>query len=167
MASPRFLNVTCSSCGQSFGPGDHGFSHCVHHVLGLTLTVAERAIHRRAIEALSHAPDSDLLASSRLALLTFAEGLEPDEFAPFLHDKLEDVAGGYEAEARKLGENYPAHERCGFVRDLIDEHDQVAEELSSLALDLDTAMRLEGLPSPDAFTKSRLDWSALAGRRAA
>ena len=29
--SPRFPDVGCSSCGQSFGPGDHGFSHCEHH----------------------------------------------------------------------------------------------------------------------------------------
>lgn len=29
--SPRFDNVSCSHCGQSFGPGDHGFSHCDLH----------------------------------------------------------------------------------------------------------------------------------------
>lgn len=28
---PRFENVGCSQCGRSFGPGDHGFSHCENH----------------------------------------------------------------------------------------------------------------------------------------
>jgi len=27
----RFDNVSCSQCGRSFGPGDHGFSHCQDH----------------------------------------------------------------------------------------------------------------------------------------
>ena len=29
----RYLhhNVSCSSCGNDFGPGDHGFSHCESH----------------------------------------------------------------------------------------------------------------------------------------
>lgn len=30
-ATPRFADVSCSHCGQSFGPGDHGFSHCENH----------------------------------------------------------------------------------------------------------------------------------------
>lgn len=29
--SPRFAHVSCSQCGQDFGPGDHGYSHCVNH----------------------------------------------------------------------------------------------------------------------------------------
>lgn len=29
--APRFQNVSCSSCGQSFGPGNEGFSHCDNH----------------------------------------------------------------------------------------------------------------------------------------
>ena len=28
---PRFENTFCSQCGQEFGPGDHGFSHCRNH----------------------------------------------------------------------------------------------------------------------------------------
>lgn len=28
---PKFPMVYCSSCGQGFGPGDHGFSHCGNH----------------------------------------------------------------------------------------------------------------------------------------
>jgi hypothetical protein len=27
----RFALVHCSQCGQSFGPGDSGFSHCDDH----------------------------------------------------------------------------------------------------------------------------------------
>ena len=27
----RFAETSCSQCGQSFGPGDHGFSHCNSH----------------------------------------------------------------------------------------------------------------------------------------
>lgn len=29
--APRFADVSCSQCGRSFGPGDHGFSHCASH----------------------------------------------------------------------------------------------------------------------------------------
>jgi hypothetical protein len=29
--SPKFQNVSCSQCGQSFGPGNSGFSHCADH----------------------------------------------------------------------------------------------------------------------------------------
>ena len=28
---PRFANVSCSQCGQDFGPGNEGFSHCDQH----------------------------------------------------------------------------------------------------------------------------------------
>ncbi len=28
---PRFELVFCSQCGESFGPGDEGFSHCADH----------------------------------------------------------------------------------------------------------------------------------------
>jgi hypothetical protein len=27
----KFDNVFCSNCGRTFGPGDHGFSHCENH----------------------------------------------------------------------------------------------------------------------------------------
>lgn len=29
--NPRFDEVFCSSCGESFGPGNNGFSHCESH----------------------------------------------------------------------------------------------------------------------------------------
>lgn len=31
MRPPRFENVSCSSCGRDFGPGDWGYSHCADH----------------------------------------------------------------------------------------------------------------------------------------
>ena len=27
----KFGNVYCSQCGKSFGPGNHGYSHCENH----------------------------------------------------------------------------------------------------------------------------------------
>lgn len=33
----RFPQVFCSACGECFGPGDNGFSHCENHA-GLTPT---------------------------------------------------------------------------------------------------------------------------------
>ena len=27
----RFPEISCSSCGRSFGPGNHGYSHCFNH----------------------------------------------------------------------------------------------------------------------------------------
>lgn len=29
--SPRFAETYCSQCGRSFGPGNHGYSHCKDH----------------------------------------------------------------------------------------------------------------------------------------
>ena len=29
--APKFPVTWCSRCGQEFGPGDHGFSHCENH----------------------------------------------------------------------------------------------------------------------------------------
>ena len=28
---PKYSEVFCSQCGESQGPGDHGFSHCEDH----------------------------------------------------------------------------------------------------------------------------------------
>lgn len=28
---PRFQSVWCSQCGEEFGPGMHGYSHCIEH----------------------------------------------------------------------------------------------------------------------------------------
>lgn len=29
--TPMFVTTHCSQCGKSFGPGDHGYSHCSSH----------------------------------------------------------------------------------------------------------------------------------------
>lgn len=34
----KFQNVYCSQCGQGFGPGDSGFSHCQDHSASAWLT---------------------------------------------------------------------------------------------------------------------------------
>lgn len=31
IVEPRFPDVSCSMCGRSFGPGNHGFSSCDEH----------------------------------------------------------------------------------------------------------------------------------------
>jgi hypothetical protein len=28
---PKFAETFCSQCGRTFGPGDHGYSHCQDH----------------------------------------------------------------------------------------------------------------------------------------
>ena len=46
---PKFKNTYCSQCGQKFGPGDSGYSHCHDHltefqILDIALDIA---VHRR------------------------------------------------------------------------------------------------------------------------
>ena len=42
---PQFQNTFCSQCGQEFGPGDHGYSHCRNHRLpSSTTTTSENEI---------------------------------------------------------------------------------------------------------------------------
>src|SRR3990167_3849308 len=40
--SPRFSNVSCSQCGNDFGPGDSGVSHCENHKDRSSLTGLRR-----------------------------------------------------------------------------------------------------------------------------
>lgn len=42
-ASHKFPNVSCSQCGQDFGPGEHGFSHCANHAGQLPILYSEPA----------------------------------------------------------------------------------------------------------------------------
>lgn len=39
----RFPVTHCSNCGNAFGPGDHGFSHCKHHKGKRPLTAREES----------------------------------------------------------------------------------------------------------------------------
>jgi len=47
----RFSITGCSQCGQSFGPGDHGFSHCKNHKGLRTLALNTLATPTREDEA--------------------------------------------------------------------------------------------------------------------
>lgn len=31
LMTPQFDETSCSQCGRTFGPGNHGFSHCRDH----------------------------------------------------------------------------------------------------------------------------------------
>lgn len=47
IGAPRFQCVFCSQCGQAFGPGDSGFSHCnSHKQLRAISWQEERALER-------------------------------------------------------------------------------------------------------------------------
>lgn len=41
--APRFPVTYCSQCGNAFGPGDHGFSHCKNHRGKRSLTAREES----------------------------------------------------------------------------------------------------------------------------
>ena len=43
---PRFPVTYCSSCGEEFGPGESGYSHCDDH-LDLDIIVATQALKAR------------------------------------------------------------------------------------------------------------------------
>ena len=36
----KFGNTSCSQCGEWFGPGEHGFSHCENHNKSVQLTAS-------------------------------------------------------------------------------------------------------------------------------
>ena len=42
----HFDNVSCSQCGQSFGPGDSGYSHCADHTES-SISITEMLIEFR------------------------------------------------------------------------------------------------------------------------
>jgi hypothetical protein len=47
----KFQNTFCSQCGEEFGPGDHGYSHCSNHRLpSFTTTTSERELMNNEIE---------------------------------------------------------------------------------------------------------------------
>ncbi|HEX8350521.1 MAG TPA: hypothetical protein VF598_11205 [Hymenobacter sp.] len=58
----KFAQTSCSQCGQTFGPGDHGFSHCDNHrnrpapiVLPTGLQLARRAVRLYSCDLASKA----------------------------------------------------------------------------------------------------------------
>ena len=47
----KFQYTFCSQCGEEFGPGDHGYSHCSNHRLpSSTTTTSERELMNNEIE---------------------------------------------------------------------------------------------------------------------
>lgn len=43
-AQPLFQKTSCSQCGQEFGPGDHGYSHCENHRGGRRWATEDRRL---------------------------------------------------------------------------------------------------------------------------
>lgn len=52
---PRFPITGCSQCGQAFGPGNSGFSHCKHHKGMRPLTAREESAAMAAADAKNEA----------------------------------------------------------------------------------------------------------------
>jgi len=48
----KFQNVSCSQCGEDFGPGDHGFSYCKNHRNRVLIapSISGMRLARRAIK---------------------------------------------------------------------------------------------------------------------
>jgi len=70
----KFQSVSCSQCGESFGPGNHGFSHCQNHegktpeVIACITQMRGELAHRLEAEfdmRESNAPLSVILAKVR------------------------------------------------------------------------------------------------------
>lgn len=61
---PKFTETSCSQCGGTFGPGDHGFSHCSNHEYAAGDTKALIAIRLRTIRLHRQALDADLILSA-------------------------------------------------------------------------------------------------------
>jgi len=61
---PKFPETSCSQCGGSFGPGNHGFSHCSQHEYAAATTPALKTIRLRAIKLHEQMRDADLTLSA-------------------------------------------------------------------------------------------------------
>jgi len=106
---PRFLVTYCSSCGEAFGPGDHGYSHCADH--GESIAELKAAIRK---------PGND--AARDLILRTLkAHRFEGKDIAAML----------YEAHEAMIGSQYMLH---GSV-DLEVVADTMSEEITTTALE--------------------------------
>lgn len=45
--APRFVSVSCSACGEEFGPGNQGYSHCESHAGVPTARAIDQAMLAR------------------------------------------------------------------------------------------------------------------------
>jgi hypothetical protein len=90
---PRFANVSCSQCGQSFGPGASGYSHCWDHwptgECASTLGTLDVSIQYRC-----HSDDEDGLDLAVTRVSFGGKWIEasPDEFSDIAIDKWHDDA---------------------------------------------------------------------------
>lgn len=64
---PKFTETSCSQCGGTFGPGDHGFSHCENHAYANVKTEILKDSRLRAIKLHRHLMDADMIASAGAA----------------------------------------------------------------------------------------------------
>lgn len=65
----RFAEVFCSQCGQSQGPGDHGYSHCDDHPgWKHDRKLARRVAAKKAAETRAFNRHCDRLAEIGIAL---------------------------------------------------------------------------------------------------
>jgi hypothetical protein len=62
----QFDEVFCSSCGQGFGPGNEGFSHCEHH--RYDALILRSAYHRLVDDIATPGSSREAMQSSALAL---------------------------------------------------------------------------------------------------
>ena len=73
---PKFPETSCSQCGGSFGPGNHGFSHCSQHEYAAATTPALKTIRLRAIKLHEQIRDAERRASSASILTLSAFNAE-------------------------------------------------------------------------------------------
>lgn len=73
----KFKNVSCSQCGGSFGPGDHGYSHCRDHLKRARKNLYDDVCLNTATVFLGDVPELDTPKNR-------------DDLAAFLQSAIED-----------------------------------------------------------------------------
>ncbi len=58
VSAPRFSQTFCSQCGDEFGPGDGGFSHCSDHSHAAAMTA--KTLTERVTESKQRKRDAGL-----------------------------------------------------------------------------------------------------------
>jgi hypothetical protein len=102
---PKFAKTFCSQCGQEFGPGDHGFSHCSDH--------QGKIIGQSGILTPEARPFPDKLRSAAKFLRDCHDNLDARE-ADVIARKLEEAAAELER-ARGADFHPDMLERLGLV----------------------------------------------------
>lgn len=80
----KFPDTFCSQCGESFGPGDSGYSHCQDHraVRGRNSDLAVKIDRRTYIVGLSHEEIRDTRQALVLWAQTYRDLAENGKFTP-------------------------------------------------------------------------------------